>query len=226
MKKYALILLLSTFSFFAASAQQKAPTGFWSIAKVSVGDRSMTPVARWNKINEDGTFSSGNGWLQSMKGTWSWNEELAQFKPTDKLGLDDPFGPFTVEMTDEGMTWTRMEEGMEVVVHMVPITELPMAPADYLEGKWVQTSPAIEGRPARLFFRWDRIVLLYAESGEKSSGYWHINGHRSNITILPHHSDQQALSWRIEVGENELVMVGISDDNRDEKLTYKRVRSF
>lgn len=220
-----LLLLLCFFSLML-SAQEQPPTGFWSIAQVTVGEEIMTPVARWTKISEDGTFTSGNGWLQNMKGTWSWNGELAHYAAHNTLGIADEFGPFTVTRSPGKMTWTRMEDDMKVVVHLEATSELPMAPSDYLQGMWELTAKDKSEDPAKIFFRWDRIYLSFAEDGTRSTGYWHIHGHRPHITMLPHTDGMEPESWKIEANEGSLIMVGISDANRDRTLTFRRIDSF
>ncbi len=52
-------LLLMVFLTSAAYAQSVA--GFWEIKEVKVGRKLMTPVARWTRINKDGSYQSGNG---------------------------------------------------------------------------------------------------------------------------------------------------------------------
>ena len=44
-------------------------TGLWGIDKVEVGIEELTPVAKWVRINENGTYQMGNGWLQNSEGT-------------------------------------------------------------------------------------------------------------------------------------------------------------
>lgn len=48
-------------------------TGLWEVTKVIVGQEEMTPVAKWTQINKDGTFETGNGWLQNGNGTWTFD---------------------------------------------------------------------------------------------------------------------------------------------------------
>ena len=45
--------------------------GLWEIEKVKVGDKEMTPIARWVRLNPDKSQKSGNGWFQHSIGTWN-----------------------------------------------------------------------------------------------------------------------------------------------------------
>ena len=60
-------------------------------------------------------------------------------------GIKDEFGPFKVIFSKEGMTWEREEEGMNVIVSLVPIDEIPMAPVDKIQGLWSLFSVKKEG---------------------------------------------------------------------------------
>ena len=210
--------------------------GLWEMTKVSMGDQEMTPVSKWTRINKDGTFQSGNGWLQSSHGTWNWDADKSYFTPSDLLGIKDEFGGFTVSISGDNMTWKRDEDGVVVTVELVRIDNLPMSPADYLEGLWDlveitenQKSITDEFDPNdqhRLFIRWDRLYNNYSPEGSKSTGYWHINGHRPEITLLPHTDGKQPESWSIEVDEKLLIMSGISDSNHAIQRKYSRRNSF
>lgn len=88
-----LTTILFTFSLTLINAQQ-AVVGFWEVTEVKVGDQTMTPVAKWTRIHEDGTFQSGNGWLQNSEGTWTFDKKYNHFEANDPNGLVDEFGPF------------------------------------------------------------------------------------------------------------------------------------
>ena len=78
----------------------------------------------------------------------------------------------------------------------------------------------------KLFVRWDRIYINFSPEGNKLTGYWHINGHKPNITLLPHQEGEKAESWTIEVNKKELIMRGISDTNRTIERKYVRSNTF
>ncbi len=217
-------------------AQKEKIVGFWGVQQVLVGEQVMTPVAKWFRINPDGTYEAGNGWLQNGEGTWSFNAETNIYTPVVALDIQDEYGGFNVSFADGKMYWEREEEGMQVQVSLIPIETLPMSPADYLEGVWQLVSidenglsvqdDFDNGSAHKFFFRWDRIYIELSPESSRKTGYWHINGHRPEITLLPHQEGGQPESWRIEVNEEDLIMTGISDTNRDIQKRYERRRNF
>lgn len=233
--KFIAVLILILVSNTVSSQKEKI-IGFWEIEKVSVGTENMTPVAKWTKIKHDGTYQSGNGWLQNSYGTWKYDAQNNTYAAIDSLDIFDEFGGFKVSFDQQKMFWERQEEGMKVKVTLKPIEELPMSTADYLEGMWKLDDISQNGVSIRaefdadqkhkLFMRWDRIYLNFTPEGNKQTGYWHINGHKPEITMLPHQEGEKAQSWRIEVDEKELIMTGISDGNNTIKRRYIRKNSF
>ncbi|WP_296705818.1 hypothetical protein [Algoriphagus sp.] len=231
-----LVILAFILVSFSGFAQKETMVGLWEVEKVSVGEENMTPVAKWFRLNADDTYQGGNGWLQSSKGNWNYDADANLYTATDSLDVMDEFGGFSVSFDNEKMVWEREEEGMSVKVTLLPIEKLPMSPADYLEGMWdlekiTENGQSIIGdfdkeNKHKLFIRWDRIYINFNPEGKKLTGYWHINGHRPEITLLPHQEDGNPESWRIEVNNKELVMTGISDSNRAIERTYMRRNTF
>lgn len=238
MKTTVKTLLIITFMLLAFSSysQKSRMIGLWEAINVNVGEQNMTPVSKWFKFNSDGSSAAGNGWLQNSAGSWEYNEEDNTFSNYDSLGIEDRFGAFDVSFDKEYMYWEREEEGMKVKVTVKPIDELPMSPADYLEGIWDLESISEAEQDITdtydpnnkhyLHFRWDRIIVYHTPVGERKTGYWHIHGHRSDITLLPHQEGEEAESWKIEVNEHELTMRGISESNDEIKRVYSRRRTF
>lgn len=225
-------------SFISSIAQtEQSMQGLWLMEHVQVGDQEMTPVARWTRIHSDGTYESGNGWLKSSEGTWTFDKAENAFLPKETNGLTDPFGAFTVQLIENGMTWTREEEGMEVVVTLKPIQKPPKAPADSVQGLW-DLVEATEGEASiineidsegaqYLFIRWDRIYVARNAEGERQTGYWHMDGHRPVMTLLSHQQGQEPKSWNVSFDQqNNLVMKGASDSNRNQTFTYTRIFEF
>jgi hypothetical protein len=68
---------------------------------------------------------------------------------------------------------------------------------------------------------WNWQVSIVSE-GQRKTGYWHINGHRPEITLLPHTEGRQPERWKIEVDEKTLLMSGLSDSNRTIQRRYVR----
>jgi hypothetical protein len=121
------------------------------------------------------------------------------------------------------MLCSRNENGKLLTVRMAAITKKPKAPADQLVGVWaLQSETKTETQPY-VFFRWDRIYRAGDAEGKRSTGYWHINGHRPEITLLSHTEGQVPESWRISFETNTLIMTGISDSNKDKIVRYQRL---
>lgn len=221
--------------FFAlpiAISQGQNIVGFWEIKEVKVGPQTMTPVAKWTKINKDGSFQSGNGWLQNAEGTWTFDKKKSLFSTKETNGLVDEFGPFTVEFTDSGMNWLREEENRIVTVTLQRISELPKGIGDKLIGLWGLELVSRNGEDITqtfdpdsrhyTFIRWDRIYMGRTPKGERVTGYWHIHGHKPEITFI----QDQTESWSVEVSNTQLKMIGISDSNKGTTMTYKRLHQF
>lgn len=232
----SIIALASLLLSFSAYTQENNVIGFWKVASVAVGDENMTPVAKWFRINANGLYQTGNGWLQNGQGNWFYDIENNIYSSTDSLDVADEFGGFKVSFQKEKMLWEREEEGMQVKVSLLPIKELPMSPADYLEGIWdlVEITENEESiihdfdadNRHKLFIRWDRIYINFSTEGERLTGYWHIHGHKPEITLLPHQESKKPESWKIEVNKKELLLMGISDSNRTMQRKYVRKSTF
>lgn len=231
--KYLIILIFGTLV-LPSSAQNIV--GLWKVVNVNVGDEIMTPVAKWTRINEDGTYQSGNGWLQNAEGVWTLESGL--FAASAINGLKDEFGAFTLEVTGAEMEWVRNEDGAEVVVSLKRIEELPKSTADGIVGLWSLSSIlendediTNEFDPDRrhyLFIRWDRIYRERTSENERVTGYWHINGHRPDVTLLSHETGRDAETWRVRLAasDSELRMIGISETNRGIERNYQRLTEF
>ncbi|WNB17219.1 hypothetical protein [Marivirga arenosa] len=233
-KNYSIIFLM-LFAFTSYS-QKSRMTGLWEAINVNVGENNMTPVAKWFRFNPDGTTQSGNGWLKNYEGNWQYDSLENKFSSNNPLGIKDEFGAFDVSFDKDHMYWEREEEGMNVKVTLRPIEKLPMSPADYLQGIWLLESIEKDNQSIMeefdpngkhyLHIRWDRIYRNRNTEGERLSGYWHINGHRPEITFLPHSEGENAESWKIEVNEENLIMTGISDSNDTIVRKYRRGNKF
>lgn len=229
-----LIVLIMVLFFLPSHSQKDKIIGLWEIERVMVGNKNMTPIAKWTRINNDGTFESGNGWLQNSKGKWFYDVEKRIYKTTDLLDVFDEFGGFNLFFEAEKMIWERIEEGVRVKVFLRSIKELPMATADYLEGVWELTEIIKKGSSVlkkndinekhKLFFRWDRVLVKFLPNERKKYGYWHIHGHRPEITFL--FKKEVTEKWKIKVNSKELLMIGISNNNKNIEKKYVRKNSF
>ena len=217
-----------------ASGQQI--TGLWEIKEVMVGTHNLTPVAKWTRINENHTFQSGNGWLQNSEGTWTFEEDRNLYSAVDPLGIKDEFGPFSVTFRENSMIWEREEEGQKVVVSLEKTNEIPMSTADLLQGLWELRLVSENGKNITgsfdpsdkfyLFIRWDRIYVERNAEGERSTGYWHINGHRPELTFLSHREGTIPETWTVKVSETKLILTGISDSNSELEMELMRIHQF
>lgn len=232
--KQALIITVFLLSVQLLNAQSLI--GFWEVKEVRVGQKQVTPVAKWMKINEDNTFQSGNGWLQNSIGTWEFDAKTKIITPETKNGIKEGFGGFTVSFEGEKMIWKRQEEGMAVSVIHERISEMPQSPADQIVGLWDLTDVREGGKSVvktfdpdnqyYLHIRWDRIYKERSVEGRRSSGYWHMHGHKPEITLLSHQQGKPVESWTVVAGDARLTLEGISDTNRGKTLTFKRLDEF
>lgn len=229
---WQIIILILSFS----TTKAQHVTGLWEIKQVTVGEETKTPVAKWARIHDDHTFQSGNGWLQNSEGTWTFDEEKRQFTLDDKYGIKDEYGAFTVHFSNGKMIWERHEDGMKVVVMLIKTEKLPMSTADKLPGLWDLTEAKQEGTNITstfdpenkyyLFIRWDRIYVERTPKGDRSTGYWHIDGHRPEVTLLNHNVNKDPDKWNVSVTDSTLLMIGISDTNHDRELKFKKIHQF
>jgi hypothetical protein len=168
--------------------------GFWGVDKVTVGEMDVTPVAKWFRINGDGTAAAGNGWLQNWKGTWTFDDEEMLYMPESTTELIDEFGAFKVSFPGNQMTWQREEEGMHVTVLLSRIAEMPMSPADEVRGLWGLETAVKDGKDImesldpdnRIYFfiRWDRLFQMRKGDGTKTFGFWHMDGHEPKFFLV------------------------------------------
>ncbi len=166
----------------------QAIVGFWEVTEVKVAGESLTPVAKWIRINKNGTFQSGNGWIQNSEGTWNFDKTTNTYIPIEKNGLLDKFGAFKVRFENNQMYWERVEDNDPVIVRLEIIDIMPKSTGDHLVGIWDLKERLRDDKSEKttfdpldryyLFLRWDRIYVERAEDGSKVYGYWHINGHR------------------------------------------------
>ena len=234
MKRIKTLLLIAI---TVCSVQINAqPTGFWEITKVSVGDQEMTPVAKWTRINNDGTYQSGNGWLQNSVGTWDYDNKSRVFSPKETNGILESYGGFKVDQEGNNMTWQREEDGMQVTVSLKRIEELPMSPADHAVGLWDLTSASKNGADIQsqidpddnynIHMRWSRLFVERSTAG-KGSGYWFIHAHRPELTMMSHDSENKPIqSWMISFENDQMIWTGNSDSNRGQVLRYSRIFEF
>jgi hypothetical protein len=209
--------------------------GFWLVTKVTVGAREVTPIAKWIKLNE-GKQLTGNGWLQHSFGTYKYDKEKAELTLITNNEPQDEFGAFKVTRTGPLMTWIRKEEGDLVTVELKPITDLPIAPSDEAKGLWVLDTATERDNDITkkydpdhkhfLFIRWDHQFVRQINAHERVSGYWFIDAHEPQMTLVNENRELPDEQWTITVDGQKLVLKGNSQVVRDLVLTYRRATEF
>ena len=205
-KLLALFCLL--FSWISTGAQID---GLWKIDRVLVGEETMTPVAKWSRLELTdtagqllrGSVMNGNGGIINFRGRWQYDRKNELFSSFNEVGDEDAYGPFSVDRPNgESMIWRRFEEGHQIEVHLSRADQLPKAPWDQIVGLWSiaeisNGTPFEEGE--RWFIRWDRVFVRRSMADNRviQNGVWHMNAHRPELTLW--HNDQKASStiWKI-----------------------------
>lgn len=228
--KTFLYLLLAVFVVSCNSTNNKKPSliGMWGIQSVSVGDKTMTPNARWMQFNEDSTQVSGNGWLQHSIGTWSFTNNLLTVTNTN--GIEDLFPPFEVTFLNDSMIWERVEEGMNVKVVLARINQLPQTQGDKAFGLWKSKSNSTEkelfnavSTNSSLFLRWDKRFVLQSDSG-RVSGIYNTHAHKPEIEFIPYGNMPRSF-WKIDVQPTLLTLTKLNSDSVVQ-LEFERTRKF
>jgi len=215
-------------------ANAKSVVGFWLVSKVTVGAQDKTPVSRWFKINKDGTCTGGNGWTQNSIGTWSYDKKKKEFNPTDDLGIREGFEAFKVHFVKDTMKWVRQEYGKTVVVSLIPIEEMPPAPADLVKGLWLlkraENSEGIEladydpnGRQY-IFIRADNVFRLRKPDESVTNGFWQMGHHEPMLTLINRNGKAQHQEFNVAIEHDTLTM----KSKNEEGITYhySRIREF
>ena len=237
-----LILLLFASNSFSQQKKKPAPPppppivdGFWLVAKVTVGARELTPVARWFKIDK-GKQVSGNGWTQHSFGSYKFDKKTSELLFITTNEPEDEFGAFKVVRTGPLMTWSRKEENEMVVVELKPITELPMSPADEAKGLWVLNQAFERDQDILktfdpdhkhfLFIRWDRQYVKQINAHERISGYWFFDALRPEVTFISENREQEDEKWTVTIEGAKLTMRGSSENVKEMVLVYSRATEF
>ena len=186
--------------------------GLWEVEKVTVGEETMTPVAKWFSLESDQQLYSGNGGLRNMVGSWEYDEGQGTLLSYNEKNQADEYGPFQVSKESQSMTWRRVEEGVEVKVNLRKVEELPLAPWDKIVGVWqleslTENGNLLEGKPFEsVFMRWDRIFIQRGGADGRQTGIWHIHAHRSSLKLVSDAGDKMDSHWELEfMGENKMI---------------------
>ncbi len=224
MKIKKLTLLFLIIHIVKLNAQ--SPEGFWAVNRVTVGEEVRTPVAKWFRLNPDSTFQSGNGWLQNGAGRWQqFSDSTLLF--INERGEEDEYGAFEVSFTDGKMYWRRTEDGLPVTVILSPAEKLPKSPADQIVGFWElvktpsnQHSSILGSEGSVLFIRWDREYRLL-EKDKRKRGFWHINAHRPELTLLSAAEEGNKASFTVDLSQPDRLELR-STDSEEQSWIFER----
>ncbi len=210
--------------------------GLWEVKTVMVGERNLTPVAKWFRFNSNNTFESGNGWTQNSAGDWSLDTSKRHLTLYEKIALSEGNDPYVFIFKDDKMTWTRTEFGEEVTVKLEKIDEIPRAPTDKVQGLWDFEMVVEDGQDISsthdpdsnriIFIRPDR--RFRDEHGPKGlkQGYWQMNMHQPLMTVIPEDRNQNPEVWEVQFGPDQMIWLGKSDNNQNITITFRRLKNF
>ncbi|WP_422006999.1 hypothetical protein [Roseivirga pacifica] len=199
--------------------------GMWTVVKVMVGNRELTPTAKWFKYESTGKITGGNGNIQNLNGAYTFDRENKTLVQSNENEVDS-YGAFNVSFSDDGkyMAWQRMEDGMEVNVLLERTSEKPKAPWDLIVGGWTmskaellnpetkQVQKTLDLERDRYFFMWDRAYRKFNAAGEQvETGVWHIGGHSNEVWTI-NNADNTKTIWQVEFSKNENHMTWTKED--------------
>lgn len=229
--KYLILILFLT---FASCKKDPAIEGLWVVKKVKVGEEEMTPNGRWTRFNADNTQESGNGWLQHSHGTWNFNQKTGELSITNANGINDPYEPFVVILSQDGMTWKRTEDGHAVEVLLKRSDRLPETYADQLLGLWQLEEangrgPYFEGsespeKAGYVFFRWDKRFVIGTGNG-RINGVYNVHGHKPEVELIPYGDQYSRDFWKIQFNEKSITLELLNSDSTITR-TFKRIHEF
>jgi len=230
-KTTRIIILFCVVIGFASCQKQASLEGMWLVEKVSMGDQSMTPIARWMHFKTNNTQVSGNGWLQHSYGTWSL--ENNQLFVEDTNGITDNPDPFSVEIQENTMIWTRVEDEQEVKVSLKRIEELPQSSGNKLIGLWKLTSFVSDGNDmtvvinpdgkSMLHLRWDNTYVRHNMPQGKKYGIYKIHGHKPEIQLVNYGNEPQFSFWTFSFDEDQLTLT--SADSKS-VMKFERINQY
>lgn len=207
--------------------------GLWLVEEVKVEDQILTPRDRWFKFDTEGNYTSGNGWLQHSSGAYVYNASDSSFLPQEDYSLKDPFGAFKLWFEKDGMIWQRYESDMLVTVKLKRSAVLPRSLADQMKGRWQldsvkpQNEAVIEyldtNNAEILFLRWDREYRTSNAGNNLDRGYWHLHGHRPELTLISRSAEQTFITYTVSQEGESLILKKENDEDGETTRYYHRV---
>ena len=175
--------------------------GIWVVNEVKAGENIVTPQSKWFEFREDNQVLGGNGGVINSRG--SYNLEGDQVHILDKDGKDDGYGPFKILSSDNDlMTWSREEEGMEVIISLRAMSEIPEGPWDQIVGFW-----QVEGADENYLFRWDKFFNVIDPEGNRSWGIWHMHAHKPELRLMHFEEGKEDDLWNYEISEGSVKII-------------------
>ena len=215
MQNIVYALLLAIVIPFTLAGQ--SVSGLWQVDHVSVGDRQMTPIAKWFEINDDLTYTAGNGWSRNDIGTLRYNAGDGTLLPDSERNGPDTYGPFSVTFSGDEMVWSRDEDGMPVVVTLSRIEDLPMSPKDSIVGNWSlvqgtnQEGNTLDTSAPEhyklLEIRWTETFRATRQDNAQVFGYWHMDAHAPEFHLVNFETCQEVEIFDVAFEENSMVML-------------------
>ena len=226
------------FLFFAsqnltAQVSDEMLLGLWGVTEVKVGERTMTPIAKWTEFTADHRHRDGNGWTQHTVGNWKLDAENALLEIGNDNGVADEYGAFRIKFSEVKMYWQREEEGMAVQVTWERIENLPQAHWDKALGLWeLENSESANERDdwpkdvkVTLHMRWDRMyVIEITPGGYGFHGFWVPNPHKSRIEIFNEEENPFVRDWQLSFENDQMIWKSIGQEKI--RLTFRRIHDF
>ena len=193
-------------------------TGLWEVLEVQTGDEDVTPVAKWFEFYESGKLNGGNGGITNLRGSFKYdqyNQTLEQLHQ----GIKDSYGAFKVILAEDkqSMTWSRLEDGISVLVSLKRVKEKPLAPWDLISGTWKNERAEgldLETKEVKsiysmeinsYYFGWDgRYRKFDKDDNPVETGIWHIDAHSPRL-ILINNQGNAKVDWWFEIKEDSMV---------------------
>ena len=216
---------------FLACQKESSIEGLWLVENVQMGEDTMTPVSRWMRFQSDNTQTSGNGWLQHSYGTWSIQKD--QLIVEDTNGIVDNVNPFTVDIQSNRMIWKRIEDGLEVVVNLKRIEELPQSEGNKLIGLWKLTKSTVDENDvtvvvnpegtSMLHLRWDHVYVEHNMPKGKNYGVYKVHGHKPEIQLVNYGDESQFSFWNFSVHEEKLTLTSTDGTST---MEFERITQY
>jgi len=233
MKRNYFLILIGIWLFVSCENEQTIE-GLWVVKSVLVGQEEITPNARWMKFNSDFTQQSGNGWFQHSIGNWSLNPETNELSIVNLNGLNDLSEPFQVMISENEMTWKRMEEGDSIKVSLIRSDKLPETYGDNLLGLWKLDEAIGDGnyftqsgntnKVDYLFFRWDKRFVIRSEKG-RINGVYNVHGHKPEVELIPYGDQIKRDFWKVDYDKNSITLKLLNTDSIVTRK-FKRIHEF